>query len=193
MVEPLHAQWGPGPLPAAVSLGPHGSLEHFAGTHLGPNRWPLVCLPTLQPLKASWGLCQGSGLLSTNICTHWGRRDLPEPQESKCCLLPLATCQGHHYSITSLMDKEPSNTAFSSQSSKHWEGKYWTVPWTFWAGCMYWKPASLTLLPLPLCSPWVRKGNLPLVLIPVGNFSVYPPYIPSFYFLCEVVFCSLFS
>lgn len=37
-----------GPLPADVSLGPHGPLEHYAGTYSSPDHLPLMCLLTLQ-------------------------------------------------------------------------------------------------------------------------------------------------
>lgn len=101
---------------------PNRSLEHFAGTLSDPDHLLLVCFPTLQPPCASSGLCQFSGLLSTDISTQWGMRDLQKPVEVK--VLPHPS--GHlprPYSITSQVDKEPSNNSFSSQIAKHWQGK----------------------------------------------------------------------
>ena len=39
------------------------------------------------------------------------------------------------------------------------QGKNWTLLWTFWAGRLYWKPASLIPLLFSLCSPLAWKGK----------------------------------
>lgn len=88
--------------PICCVMSPHGSLGHLADTHADPDPLPLVCLPTLQLLCVSSGLCQFSGLPSTNTSTHWGIHDLPEPLGVK--VLPHSA--GHlprpplHYYVT---------------------------------------------------------------------------------------------